>query len=100
MASSGGAESWEPSARNADSSGTERFGDCRLRVCFGATAAGACLDPPQGRITLAFATPRCFVALPRQVKRVAWQDICAPPSAPSGEDSGCEGRPGGGAPRR
>ena len=84
MASSGGTESWEPSARNANSSGTERFGGWRLRVRLGAETAGACLDPPRGRVTLAFATPSDFVALPSQESRIDWQDICAPASAPSG----------------
>ena len=100
MASSGGTESWEPSARNANSSGAERFGGCRLRVRLGAETASACLDPPRGLVTLAFATPSCCVALPSQATRIDWQDICAPPSVPSGKESGCEGRSGNGAPTR
>ena len=78
----------------------QRTGGYRLRVRLDAETASACLDPPRGLVTLAFATPSYFVALPRQVKRIDWQDICAPRSAPSGEGSGCEGRAGSGAPRR
>jgi len=76
----------------------QRTGGYRLRVRLDAETASACLDPPRGLVTLAFSTPSYFVALPRQVKRIDWQDICAPPSAPSGEGSGCEGRIGSGAP--
>ena len=85
VANSGETESWEPSARNANSSGTEHFGRWRLRVRLGAATAGFCLDPPRGRVTLAFATPSDFVALPSLVKRIDWRDICAPASAPSGK---------------
>jgi len=78
----------------------QRTGGYRLRVRLDAETASACLDPPRGLVTLAFATPSYFVALPSQVKRIDWQDICAPASAPSGKGSGCEGRAGSEAPRR
>ena len=54
-------------------------GGYRLRVRIDGRTAHACLDPPRGPATQAFATPAYFVALPRHVGRVAWQDACAPP---------------------
>ena len=78
----------------------QRTGGYRLRVRVDAETASACLDPPRGLVTLAFATPSYFVALPRQVKRIDWQDICAPACAARGKGSGCEGRAGSAAPRR
>ena len=78
----------------------QRTGGYRLRVRLDAETASACLDPPRGLVTLAFATPSYFVALPGRVKRVDWQDICAPASTPSGKGSGCGGRAGSGAPGR
>lgn len=75
----------------------QRTGSYRLRVRLDAGTAGAGLDPPRGRVNPAFATPRRFVALPGQVKRIDWLDICAPVSAPSAKGSGSEGS---GAPGR
>ena len=53
-------------------------GGYRLRVRFSGQTARACLEPPQGPVTLAFETPSYFVALPRRIERVDWRDTCAP----------------------
>ena len=61
-------------------------GGYRLRVDFDGETASACLDPPRGPVTMAFATPTYFVALPRHVEHIDWQHICPPREDPSESD--------------
>ena len=75
----------------------QRTGGYRLRIRLDGASAHACLAPPRGPVTQAFATPAYFVALPRHVERIDWEDICAPPdgSAESGRRRAEEpGEPG------
>ena len=51
-------------------------GGYRLRIRIGGRTAHACLEPPRGPVSQAFARPAYFVALPRHVEHIDWQDEC------------------------
>jgi len=58
-------------------------GGHRLHIEMGDELASACLAPPRGPASQAFARPAYLVALPRSVTHIDWRDECPSPGETS-----------------